>query len=1012
MTKSEQAFQGICTSTRETPKHQSLVISGESGSGKTEASKLVLEYLAKRVETQTESTRASNYSSSHVSVSNAIPQSSPVLEAFGNAKTSHNPNSSRFGRYVKVFFDSSDSSDSSTSTDRAMSSGDVHISGAKHEIYLLEKSRVLGQAQGEQNFHIFYQYLSGIVNGALDGGHITGLQDMSDPDRFRLLNPCDSLDVMFDKFKETQQALSDVLTPDSTTEMWNVIGGILQLGNVEFVDNETAEGNTSYISGLSALQSACTLLDVDWKDMRHLMTQKVIETRDERFVVPLTLEGAVSTRGAMCKAIYETLFNSIVSIVNGSLSNSKEVGGGLFIGVLDLFGFESMAINGFNQFMINFANEAMHNCFNDRMLQAEVNLYEEENIQCSLSLDDCPNNTGCLALISSGVAQSKTPSSILLILDSISQQAKGGDEKFCESLHKVFGSNSDFAAQNENISQHFLYTHPKDQRHLFKVKHYAGVVTYSVQDLRLNHEDCDDLSTSWVESNKDAIPCALENILKSSGNSLLQNFANAVGIKSTAVAPNSNNLSRPKLRMKSVATMFSRSIHDLCSLVQSTDCYFIRCIKPNKDMTPEVVDNAYMIKQIRSLALVQTSQVKQVGLKMTLSFPTALSFLSTTLFTKDEYQPLLGHPPSVLVASWLAACGVPEDCYSIGKSKAFFRDEFRTQMFKDGTTADKRGASVALAWGNEEQIISVLSSKRPRHEVVSKVQGILLARKRREISCVQFQTHLEKHQQQLTHVKCHLQSSHSQEANVPSLVPFSGFFKLAYEANCSLEAAHFQADVVTNCVNAVEVAISSSTAPVSEALIIQKDILQRVSANRSQLSVLPSHVTRINTYEQETRAVVMKAQELFNDIAMGHWDSLALVEKSLEAMSTLVMKLDEGCGEGYGGLDALTQRIEADLLDIATVFAEKLPDPHVVQEDGGGGVVCDEALLLLCDEVISKGREVVSECDTIKQLCMEAEAELAESKVRSVLFSMSDVSLRVLWTMLVIIHMPTFCFVL
>ena len=289
-------------------KNQCIVITGETGSGKTEISKLVLDYLTKRFEQNSCSDMIKALPSVIASTKCSIMNSSQILEAFGNAKTSQNSNSSRFGKFSKVM----------VGTPPICSHNDAlnDLVGARHEIYLLEKSRVLGQAQGEQNFHVFYQYLSGVANNFVFGKKSCHLDEFSCAEDFRLLNSCDSLDVMFDKFRSTNEALRNILDEDNVSDVWNIVGGILQLGNVSFADNETPEGNASFVSGLSALQSASSLLGIDWKEMRHLMTQKVIETRGERFIVPLTLDGAVSTRDSVCKAVYEFLFQYIVDSLN------------------------------------------------------------------------------------------------------------------------------------------------------------------------------------------------------------------------------------------------------------------------------------------------------------------------------------------------------------------------------------------------------------------------------------------------------------------------------------------------------------------------------------------------------------------------------------------------------------------------------------------------------------------------------------------------------------------------
>ena len=904
-------------------------------------------------------------------MSHAILHTSHILEAFGNSKTIHNPNSSRFGRYIKIVFDSNDEHGTAATLAKK------EILGAKHEIYLLEKGRVLGQVHGEQNFHIFYQYLSGVVNGSLELGDLArSAHNLNDLDGFRLLNSCDSLDVMYDKFQETQNALGDIMSDASIAELWNIIGGILHLGNIEFVENETPEGNAAYISGLTSLQSACTLLDVSWKEMRNLMTQKVIETRDERFVVPLTLEGAVATRDAICKSIYDTLFHDIVSNINESLSGEKVLDGRPFIGVLDLFGFETMDVNGFAQFMINYANEAMQSCFNKFVLHTELNLCEEENIPCALTIKDCPNNIGCLELITSRGVSTKSNSlgSILSILDSVCQQPMGSDEIFCESMHKTLSDHSN----SEDVSQHFLYTHPKDRRHQFKVKHYAGNVTYTVQNSkgRGSIVDDDDQRTGWVESNKDAVPCALDDIMTSSGNSLLQKFRTLTS-RSVSVASNTNILSRQKLRMKSVATTFSTSICDLCALLESTECSFIRCIKPNHSMSAGEVDNTCVVNQIRSLALVQTSLVNQVGLRkhLSVSFTSIVGYISTNLCSKVEYRHLLAYTSDALVSSWLIACGIPKHLFSIGKTKVFFREGFHEHL----------GVHHSMVWADEDDLIRLLSGLNPHHNVVEKIHDILHARKQRQMVCAEYKLRAESYSSMLIEVKAYLQSDQSPTFKVPTISPFTYFFKRADEANICLEAAHFQAEVVNSRLNSLEAAISASVAPPDEAILIKSEIMEKVTSFRTMLSLLPYHVTTINSYESKIRTGVSQAQEEVSDIAMKHWDSISLADKYLESVTDLLYQLDDANEEGGTIVDDIMKNLDYELDALSPLFSEKMPNPEeeeVPNEKWRSLWKCEDSMVRLADEVIVKGKDVEEQCAVVLQQCLEAEEELVEAKVR------------------------------
>ena len=962
----EKALESVKASIHSrNPSRQTVVISGESGSGKTEASKLIIKYITKRTESHIENQKSGELYGGKVL--DKIVLTSPILEAFGNAKTLRNPNSSRFGRYLRVTFGSTH-----LNVDSNESPQNIKVMGAHHDLYLLEKGRILGQIFGEQNFNIFYQYLSGIMNGSLGGVESDTLQQLVISDSFRLLNSCDSLDVMFDKYKETQSALEKFLAPTIVSDMWDILGGVLQLGNVEFVDSETPEGNIAFISSLSTLQSACTLLKVNWKDLRSLMTRKVISTRDEEIAVPLTLEGAITTRDTVCKSIYDSLFKSIIFYVNENLSAHESLSNVPYIGVLDLFGFETMETNGFNQFMINFANEALQCCFNELVLQSACELYIEEGIDCDLSANDCPDNGNCLAVIASGINGCQGPSSVLALLDAACQQVKGNDEKFCLSLHKTLGNSNIIAAKDENYTQHFLHVHPKDQKQLFKIKHFAGPVTYTV------NTEFDGIKSSWVELNRDAVPCQLEDIIASCGSSLSLKIAEMTSSEVRSVVANMNNLSKPKLRTKSVATLFFKSVRELCALLKQSECYYIRCIKPNKQMVPSRVDNAYVISQIRALALVQTCLVNKVG--MTISLPSAFirDQLINHFFTKNECATYTTIDSNVFVSCWLAACGLPENLYSFGKTKVFFQEELNCYLKENG---------MQCFWETDAELIEMLCSLLPRKSLISNLDNVLRTRKQREDDCSQFKAQVEKLQDQLTSVKALVQSFMWKPTNVPSLAPFFDFFDLAEKANATINIAQCQVNEVNDQLKSLEVKINSSTAPTDEAEVIQRDITQRVINNRSLFNTLITEVSTINSYEKDVRDAVHQAQDKFNETTIGYWDGISQAENMLESASCLITKLDVVRSD-HSKFDALSQRIRTSIDNVSVLMSINLPNPDTPLDIGDSKrSVCDENFLKLAAEVDTKGKEVIDVCASVKLQCIEAEEEVENAKVCRVDFN-------------------------
>lgn len=402
---------------------QSVIISGESGSGKTEATKLILQYLG-------------DTAGSKDGVEQQILQSNPILEAFGNCKTLRNKNSSRFGKWMEISFKSG------------------KICGAKIINYLLEKSRVNSQAKNERNYHAFYQLCQGIPDDLREKLHVHTAE------HFEFLKKSECFKVNgiddFRDFSVTSLAFQKLqFNSDEVENVWRLLSGILWLGNINFKSN----GDGSEISDPNPLNIASELLEIDSKILSDAFCYKKLLIRGEVQMKNQDAIQAANARDSTAKEIYGRLFDWLVQKINVFLGTGKSSS---TIGVLDIFGFEVFEKNAFEQFCINYANEKLQQHFNHYIFKMEQNEYKKEGVPFeTVSFVD---NQACLDLIE------KNPGILSLIEEEV-LFPQGSDENLAEKLH------STFAKSKKETHAHYKVFRQK--REAFIVSHYAGDVSYT-----------------------------------------------------------------------------------------------------------------------------------------------------------------------------------------------------------------------------------------------------------------------------------------------------------------------------------------------------------------------------------------------------------------------------------------------------------------------------------------------------------------------------------------------------
>jgi myosin heavy subunit len=607
-------------------RNQSVIISGESGAGKTEATKKIMQYLArvtkvKGSDKKEKGETKSNGINTMASLEDRVLSSNPLLESFGNARTLKNDNSSRFGKFIKISFNTKTGG----------------IVGATISNYLLEKTRITTQIEGERNYHIFYQFFSAADEATLQKfGLENGIAS------FRYLGNRATLKSRRDVsgFTETMTCLSQIGLSDSEKDdVLGIIAAVLHIGNIDFeLDKSDDEGHSGTgekakmtPSSEASLKKACALLGLDEENVSEAMLTKLLSVGGKTIHKPQDVAQACDKRDALAKLVYSSLFTWLVSKVNATLASQDAVTAepGFspppvkynldptgFIGVLDIYGFENFDHNGFEQLLINYANEKLQRHFNRHLFEVEQNLYSSEGVDWTyISFND---NKPCLELIEGGGGNV----GLLSTLDDCGGMGTAAerDVNFLAQIHQKFGgakgasnSNNDAtlgkhkkkkkksvsSSPKENEAhQNFIMPKFRQDRE-FIVIHYAGEVRYTV--------------TGFVEKNVET----LSNELKDLGASSSKTFT--VGMFASSAPPStpSDNTCTPArrstIRGVSVASQFRTSLQMLVMDLECTQPHYVRCIKPNTMKAPNAFESGEVLRQLRYAGMMETIRIRREG---------------------------------------------------------------------------------------------------------------------------------------------------------------------------------------------------------------------------------------------------------------------------------------------------------------------------------------------------------------------------------------------------------------
>ena len=603
---------------------QSILVSGESGAGKTEATKYILQYLADAsslVDTGAADAadaagaaprqrKASNVALPAGGVIPALPKleqqildASPLLEAFGNAKTVRNNNSSRFGKLVSVRFDAAG-----------------RVSGAFVENYLLEKSRIVAQGEGERNYHIFYQLLAGAsspgeraaVALARDGvGEACGLMGNTDYGYLDAAKGA-STDIAGRPdnagFEEVLGAMATMGLSDADhADVFRLLAAVLNIGQTKFVSANDAGAETTTIdrSDNGCFARAAALLCVPDAALEKALCYRKVGARGETFFTPNSEHTALEVRDGLCKKLYASLFDWVVQKVNANLSvgiagAAPEGDGTHYIRVLDIFGFESFETNSFEQLCINYCNEKLHYFFNEHIFTLEQEEYERQGIEVpTIEFED---NLPTLALIDTA------RTGLFAMIDEEMKLPGGNDEGY---LRKVLAAHAGKDASTQLKKTHVK---AKDARICFTVVHFAGEVNYNVTD--------------FLEKNRDRVPDDVKEVMSATESDFVTSIMEdqdeiAAAAAAAAAAADGGSGKGGAAKKKAPASLGAKFKKQMSSLMEQLVCtapHFVRTVKPN-DLQCEAVFEASKVQfQLRCNGLMEVCAIRQVGYPVRLAF--------------------------------------------------------------------------------------------------------------------------------------------------------------------------------------------------------------------------------------------------------------------------------------------------------------------------------------------------------------------------------------------------------
>mmetsp|Transcript_65426 Transcript_65426/g.156435 ORF Transcript_65426/g.156435 Transcript_65426/m.156435 type:complete len:1692 (-) Transcript_65426:12-5087(-) len=562
--------------------NQSIIISGESGAGKTEATKRVLAFLAD-MQRHDDGRQASKPDGKVVrrSIEQQVLDANPVLEAFGNAKTVRNDNSSRFGKFVEVEFDNSGK-----------------LLSAQINNYLLEKCRIVTQQPEERNYHVFYQLLAGVSSQA-DLNAKLQLQSAADYEYTQATDTIPGVDDV-EEFKAMLECMLNLgFTAEERDTIFAVVAAVLHLGNLSFITVPREGQDGVQISDEAQVTLISDLLGVKTDQLHSVMEHRTLEDRLTKKVIhmPQDEKSAAYTRHSMAKVAYARLFDWLVWRINQSMSGQGTVKKDTRrIGLLDIYGFEVFEWNSFEQLCINFANEKLQHHFNSHMFTLEQGLYTREGISWNhITFQDNQHIIDALE---------KRPTGLFCLVDSECVMPGATDMTLLNKIYNGFKSSK------------IIYKPSRFASVDFAVAHYAGEVTYSVE--------------TFLEKNTDKLHSDIVNLFKTSKIELLKTLFTDPKFSPDSASQKAADKDRTRMRKSrssvggqegsgsqrqnvTVGMVFREQLDRLVEELSKTNPRYVRCIKPNANKRPREFDSIDVLRQLRCAGMLESIRIRHAG---------------------------------------------------------------------------------------------------------------------------------------------------------------------------------------------------------------------------------------------------------------------------------------------------------------------------------------------------------------------------------------------------------------
>ncbi|XP_076027273.1 myosin-9-like [Genypterus blacodes] len=602
---------------------QSILCTGESGAGKTENTKKVIQYLAHVASSFKSKKDQGSAVLSHGELERQLLQANPIMEAFGNAKTVKNDNSSRFGKFIRINFDVNG-----------------YIVGANIETYLLEKSRAIRQAREERSFHIFYYMLTGA------GDKMRSELCLEDYSNYRFLsNGNVTIPGQQDTelFAETMEAFKIMSVPEEErVGLLKVVSAVLQLGNISF--KKERHSDQASMPDDTAAQKVCHLLGINVTDFTRAILSPRIKVGRDYVQKAQTQEQAEFAVEALAKASYERMFRWLVMRINKALDKTKRQGAS-FIGILDIAGFEIFELNSFEQMCINYTNEKLQQLFNHTMFILEQEEYQREGIEWSF-IDFGLDLQPCIDLIE----KPNGPPGVLALLDEECWFPKATDKSFVDKVAQEQGKNPKFMMPKKL----------KDDAD-FCIIHYAGKVDYKADE--------------WLTKNMDPLNECVASLLNQSTDKftadLWRDMDRIVSMDKVAGMSSMHANFKPRKGMfRTVGQLYKEQLGNLMATLRNTNPNFVRCIIPNHEKKAGKLESQLVLDQLRCNGVLEGIRICRQG------FPNRIVFQEF----RQRYEILT---PNAIPKGFMdgkqacelmiRALELDPNLYRIGQSKVFFR---------------------------------------------------------------------------------------------------------------------------------------------------------------------------------------------------------------------------------------------------------------------------------------------------------------------------------------------------